>query len=88
MYHTIKNQQSLYDYAAAAGPLIAKRGGQVLARGGAVTVLEGGPAERTNVVMFPSLDSARSFYDSAEYQAARDLLKDVVRDVRIVEATT
>lgn len=64
-------------YKQAAQAAIARYGGCYLVRGGAVDVLEGGPApQRLVVVEFASRDQARKFYHSPEYQAARALRRD------------
>lgn len=60
------------NYKALAPAAIKKYGGEYLARGGAVELLEG-PAEDRRVVVlsFPDMDAARGFYNSPEYQAAK-----------------
>lgn len=61
-------------YRARVPAAIAKHGGRFLARGGEVAVLEGAWSPRRVVVIeFPSLEAAKAFYDSPEYQAARAL---------------
>ncbi|MDX2221264.1 MAG: DUF1330 domain-containing protein [Rhodospirillaceae bacterium] len=60
-------------YAAAAVPLLLKYRGRLLfaTDEGRTEVLEGGPFPGSvRVFEFPSLQSARDFYYSAEYQAA------------------
>jgi uncharacterized protein (DUF1330 family) len=50
---------------------IARFGGRVIAGGGKVDVLEGGPMpERIFIIEFPTADAARNWYRSDEYQAA------------------
>jgi uncharacterized protein (DUF1330 family) len=65
-------------YKTLAQAAIAQYGGRYLARGGPVEVLEGGwdLPERLVIVEFASLDQARNFYDSPEYQAARAVRRD------------
>ncbi|MEM7069080.1 MAG: DUF1330 domain-containing protein [Pseudomonadota bacterium] len=60
-------------YAGAAGPTVAAVGGKYLARGGAVEGLENFEDEGKRVVIleFPDMDTARNWYNSAEYQAAK-----------------
>ena len=59
-------------YAAAAGPATQKHGGKYLARGGPFEVLEGGFVGKRFVVLeFESMEKAKAFYHSPEYQAAR-----------------
>ena len=61
------------EYAAAAGPTSPPFGGKYIARGGAVEGLENFEDEGKRVVImeFPDMDSARNWYNSAEYQAAK-----------------
>ena len=61
-------------YTARTPAAIAQYGGKFLARGGEVVVLEGdAPAGRIVLVEFPSLDQARAWYYSSEYQEIRPL---------------
>ncbi len=61
-------------YAALTGPLIKQFGGRFLVRGGAAEVLEGADFDRRMVIVeFPDNETARRFYDSEEYQAARSI---------------
>ena len=49
---------------------IARFGGRVIAGGGRIDLLEGGPMpERIFIIEFPSADAARRWYWSDEYQA-------------------
>lgn len=64
-------------YADLAGPIIAAHGGRPLARGGRFEVLEGPDSfNRYVVIEFPSLEQARAYFHSAEYQAAARLRRD------------
>ena len=48
-------------------------GAEVCVRGGAVQVLEGDWSPKRAVLLkFPSVDQAKAFYDSPEYQAAKE----------------
>jgi uncharacterized protein (DUF1330 family) len=60
-------------YAEVAGNAIAKLGAKVLARGGRFEALEGVARARNVVMEFDSYDSARAFYFSPEYSAARTM---------------
>jgi uncharacterized protein (DUF1330 family) len=52
--------------------ILAKYGGEVLARGGEYVTIEGPETfERFVVVRFPSLEQAQACHSSPEYQAAR-----------------
>lgn len=62
------------EYMKATPAAIAKHGGRFIVRGGAVVNLEG--AEETSrlvVLEFPSIDAAKAFYYSTDYQEARAL---------------
>jgi len=60
-------------YKNLAETAIAQYGGRYLVRGGAVEILEGSWTKlpRLVIVEFESVDQARCFYNSAEYQTAR-----------------
>lgn len=64
------DQQSLY--REIAGPIVAKFGGEYLARGGKLSVKEHqrGTPERLVIVKFPSYEQAEAFYNSVDYKAA------------------
>jgi uncharacterized protein (DUF1330 family) len=58
-------------YKPLAAASIARFGGRFLVRGGKADLLEGAPAPaRTVVIEFPDIETARRWYDSAEYQTA------------------
>ncbi|MFZ2108800.1 MAG: DUF1330 domain-containing protein [Roseiarcus sp.] len=60
-------------YAVAATKVIAEHGGRPLARGGRWEALEG-PARARNVVLeFKDYETARRYYHSQQYQAAKAL---------------
>ncbi len=60
-------------YAAAATKAIAEHGGRPLARGGRWEALEG-PARARNVVLeFADYETARRYYHSQQYLAAKAL---------------
>jgi uncharacterized protein (DUF1330 family) len=56
-------------YTTAVPATIAKYGGRFIVRGGAAEVLEGDwPAQRRVIIEFPSLEAARAWWDSPEYE--------------------
>ena len=59
------------EYQKLVPKAVEKHGGRYLARGGETAALEGNwdPA-RVVIVEFPSLEQAKRFYDSPEYQQA------------------
>ena len=60
-------------YKALAQAAIAQFGGRYLVRGGTAEILEGkwGNVPRLVIVEFDSVEQAKCFYHSPEYQAAR-----------------
>jgi uncharacterized protein (DUF1330 family) len=59
-------------YREVSGPSVEMHGGRFIVRGGATDVLEGDwDPERLVIMEFPSLDAARTWYESAEYGEAR-----------------
>ena len=58
-------------YRPLAAASIARFGGRFIVRGGEAQLLEGAPMpERIVVIEFPDGDTARRWYNSAEYQSA------------------
>ena len=85
-YREIRDQEKLKTYAKLAPGAMVPRGAQILVRDGRVVAFEGGLAERTVLVEFPSFEEAVDAYNSPEYQSAVAALGDgAVRDFRIVE---
>jgi uncharacterized protein (DUF1330 family) len=68
----VTDPQKYQEYAKLAGPAGVKYGGKFVVRGGAKTPLEGDiPFQRIVVNEFPDVETAKRFYNSPEYQAAR-----------------
>jgi uncharacterized protein (DUF1330 family) len=66
----VKDREAFQQYADQVKALIAKYQGRYLVSERAPEVREGEfPYARIVIVEFPSADAARSWYDSAEYQA-------------------
>ncbi len=68
--HLEVTDPSLFEsYRSAVPAVIARFGGRYLVRGGAVEVLEGDwQVPRLVILAFDSLDQARRFYQSPDYQ--------------------
>ena len=68
----VTNPERYEDYKRLAPVAIAAHGGRYLVRGGASELLEGErQPSRTVILEFPSLDHARRFYQSEQYEAAK-----------------
>jgi uncharacterized protein (DUF1330 family) len=58
-------------YRSIAAETISKYGGRYLIRGGAVSLIEGGPPPKTIIVVeFPTMERLREWYASPEYAEA------------------
>jgi uncharacterized protein (DUF1330 family) len=69
----VHSPEAYAQYAKAASDAIKKHGGRPLVRGGAYEAVEG-PARARNVVLeFDSVEAARNFYFSEEYERARKM---------------
>ena len=72
VYESIKDDETLKKYAIKARTAVEKHDGKFLIRGGKFEILEGkNEYERNVVIEFPSIDIARKFYNSKEYQEAK-----------------
>ena len=64
----------LEDYKKLSPATVARHGGRFLARGGRVEALEGDwSPSRIVVIEFPSVEQARAWIDSPEYEPAKQL---------------
>lgn len=82
----VKDAEEYGKYAALAGPAVEKYGGEFLARGGAVEVMEGTTRARCVIIRFADMKTAKSFYNGPEYQEALAYALPVSeRDYKFVE---
>jgi len=82
----VRDADEYAKYAELAGPAVAKYGGEFLARGGAVEVMEGTTRARCVIIRFKDMETAKSFYHGPEYQAALAFALPVSdRDYKFVE---
>jgi len=66
---TVEDAEGLKEYAQQVPGVIERYGGRYLARGQAAEVFEGAWAEkRLAVLEFESVEAAKRWYESAEYQ--------------------
>lgn len=82
----VKDADEYAKYAELAGPAVAQYGGEFLARGGAVEVMEGTTRARCVIIRFPDMATAKAFYHGPEYQKALGFARPVSdRDYKFVE---
>ena len=68
----ITHMEAFKNYMAEAPAAIQAFGGEYLARGGRLEVLEGEwTPPRMTLLRFPSFDAARQWYDAEQYRQAR-----------------
>lgn len=80
--HDVEGYQK---YGMAAMPNIEKFGGRVLAANDAAIAFEGTPPyPRTVIGEFPSVEAARTWYESSEYQAIKHLRTDATAGILFV----
>ncbi len=67
----ITNMEQYQEYMKLSPDIVSKYNGKFIVRGGEKITLEG-PEETNRIVMveFPSMQQARDFYESSEYQHA------------------
>lgn len=83
---TITDQAKYDEYIKGASLAIAKYGARMLARGGKYETLEGEGRGRNVLLEFESLEAARNYYNSPEYQSAKDKRQGAaLADIIIVE---
>ena len=88
VYEQIKDEKKLKDYALKAREAVDLYDGKFLVRGGEKISTEGKNFVRTVVIEFETFEKAKKFFYSSEYQAAHEILKDiVVRHHQIIEGT-
>jgi uncharacterized protein (DUF1330 family) len=70
----ITNAEGYKDYSGMVPGTIEKFGGRFLSRGGTNTPLEGDwPQRRRVIIEFPTVEAARKWYDSPEYEKPKAL---------------
>ncbi len=67
----VVNDGALYgEYQGGAGPTLAQYGGELVAFDVAAETIEGAPpGPQTVIIKFESVDAAKAWYNSDEYQA-------------------
>lgn len=68
----VHDPEGYAEYRQLSGTSVAQYGGQFIVRGGAVEVAEGDwQPGRFVVIQFPSMEQAKTWYNSPEYTTAR-----------------
>jgi len=69
----VRDTEAMARYRPLSQAAVEQYGGRFVVRGGASEILEGkwSPPERMVIVEFDSVEQAKCFYHSPEYQAAR-----------------
>ena len=65
----VTNPEEYMKYASQTVACAEKFGGTFLVKGGAAEWIEGTGSDRNVVIQFDSVDAAKTFYNSDEYQA-------------------
>ena len=82
----VRDTERYKDYVSTAKPAFERFGANFLARGGAVTQLEGKGRARNVVIEFPSVQHALDCYNSEEYQEAVKIRQDTAdSELMIIE---
>jgi uncharacterized protein (DUF1330 family) len=73
----ITDPEQYREYMRHTPRIIAAHGGRFIARGAEPLTLEGPPSkQRVVVIEFPSMEQAKTFYDSPDYRRARAIRAD------------
>ena len=71
---TVRDADAFQAYRTRAAASILQHGGQYLARGGEIELLEGTWGPRTIIIVeFPTMEQARAWYRSAEHAFALEM---------------
>jgi uncharacterized protein (DUF1330 family) len=81
--HTITDATKFEEYRTRVGPMIARRGGRYLTKGGSHRFPEGGhwKPERVVIVEFSDMDALDRWYNAPEYQPLIALRKACTSDL-------
>lgn len=82
---SVKDQDEFERYKVMAAPAISAYGGKYLVRGGAMTSLEGEwKPERFIIVEFESAERAMQWWNSKEYEEAKNLRQRIATTLMIL----
>ncbi len=80
----VRDEERYKDYISTAKPAFERYGATFLARGGAISPLEGQHRTRNVVIEFPSVEAAVDCYNTPEYQAAAAIRQEIADAEMIV----
>jgi uncharacterized protein (DUF1330 family) len=81
----VTDQVGYEEYRRLAGPALEAYGGRFLVRGGAIETLEGTWQPRRLILLeFESVDQARQWYHSPEYQEAKTIRERTARSNLVI----
>lgn len=83
-HYKVTDGEGIGKYAEAVMPILQAHGGEAVVVDGDSCVMEGDAPHQSVVVRFPSVEAAKGFYHSAEYQAVRHLRTDHSEDGSLV----
>lgn len=85
---TVKDVEKMEAYATAAGPTLDAHGAEFIMEGTLAENLSGRwPVQGVALVRFPSVEAARTWYNSPEYKALQDLRASAAdMDIALFEA--
>ena len=82
----VSNLEEFVKYASQTVEMAAKYGGRYLAKGGAHEYIEGDGPSRIVIVEFDTMDAARRWFGSEEYQAIAPIRRaNATGDIVLVE---
>jgi len=82
----VKDKEKFASFSGMAGPVIKAHGGKVLARGPGAERHEGNVEGVVMMIEFDSIEAARTFYLSDEYQQAKSVRDECSEtDLMIIE---
>src|ERR1700736_4988589 len=82
--YAITNPEGYQQYPAAAMPTLGAYGAEVLVADYKAEAAEGAPGHVTVVLRFESKEAARAWYESGEYQAAKQIRTDNTEGVAVI----
>ena len=81
----VKNLDNYQEYVKNVTPIAKKYGGEYIVRAGKYDIMEGKwPYKRNVVIRFPTLEKAKEFYNSKEYEPIKKIRIDNAKNNLII----